>query len=275
MEQNREEITDYVRIEIICHWNLLKFYLKEVREMNEKRINAIKGFTDIILVAALVLLSNCKFIEGKEFLKIIIIDNSLSTADLRKYYINDFEKILASLEPGDRIIIYPVNSQPLNRPELELKIPAVRGENQLKRTISEVDIKTKKIPAIRDELMRRMKEIINMKNLSQKTDLLFALYNVAGFIKSGEKTEIYIISDMVNDSEYANFNHLDLDSTNIAKLINKIKKDSFLPDFKGASVYVTGVYNSNGLKFIQIKNFWYEYFRQASAKLKTYSVSIN
>lgn len=34
--------------EIYGNWNLLKFYLKEVREMDEKRINAIRAFADRI-----------------------------------------------------------------------------------------------------------------------------------------------------------------------------------------------------------------------------------
>ncbi len=48
---NEESIVRYFfgnEREVYGNWNLLKFYLKEVREMDEKRINAIKEFADRI-----------------------------------------------------------------------------------------------------------------------------------------------------------------------------------------------------------------------------------
>ncbi len=53
------------RREVFGNWNLLKFYLKEVREMEEKRINAIREFSDRIaeLIKSLDSLKRLKQIE--------------------------------------------------------------------------------------------------------------------------------------------------------------------------------------------------------------------
>jgi len=196
----------------------------------------------------------------------ILVDLSGSvTVEARKRYYCWFERILDQLEPGDRIALeairkwaagsatFPINEQlPPFNPLFD------------NRFLHNRKLKNKK----REILTEAKKFIFSEK--SPRTEIMSALIPVAQFFGNFpeiSRRTLVIMSDMVEDSSRYNFNRLSLTPSRIRKIIAAEKKAGRMPNLKGLRVYVTGA-TAETRKFLQIKNFWLQYFRACGAELR-------
>jgi len=216
----------------------------------------------------------------KNKLIVVLLDLSESTnkPEIRKLYVNSFVKILDKITHGDALFVAPITEKSMLEPNFIIEekriVPLDLSFNV--NLLEKKKIERKK----RDELKKKKEEIknqvtnilINPKRKILKTDILSSLnmvderiFRVADY-KNFNKMLI-IMSDMIEDSYSYNFENEDLTSEKIKSIINQRKRDGLIPNLQGVKVYVVGAQARTLKKFLQIKDFWMNYFKETGAIL--------
>jgi hypothetical protein len=79
---------------------------------------------------------------------------------------------------------------------------------------------------------------------------------------------LILLSDMVEESARYNFRKENLTPARITTLVEAERKAGHLPVLNGVQVWVSGAGGTVPEKFVQIQNFWIQYFRAAGADLR-------
>ncbi len=79
---------------------------------------------------------------------------------------------------------------------------------------------------------------------------------------------LILLSDMVEESARYNFRQENLTPARITTLVEAERKVGHLPVLNGVQVWVSGAGGTAPEKFVQIQDFWIQYFRAAGADLR-------
>ncbi len=116
----------------------------------------------------------------------------------------------------------------------------------------------------------------NLFEINDEDDLLKG----AGRFVSGKNliiTEniVVLFSDMINESEDANFsNRIPSSEKEIDNLLLKLKNEGKIPNLKDIKVFVNGRTGKSNQQVERIQRFWEKYFEIADAKLLAYGYDV-
>jgi len=190
------------------------------------------------------------------------IDISASVNDYGPYR-EAWSKIIERLQPGDRVLLGPISDRTLTnfRPLVDCEIPSYNYWLDVRENYEEALNKTRGLLAegiAKAEKMHR----------AAKTDIMNALW-LAGQVFAGDprKPLIVLFSDMIEDSDTADFETIRLDESTTTRLIDQKKRRAELPALRGARVYVVGASSRTAEKALEIERFWIRFVREAGGVL--------
>jgi hypothetical protein len=217
-----------------------------------------------ILVAVVAFFSLAGKAPDKNKTIVVFVDLSSSVKDL-EIYRDAWRKILAKLNPGDRILLGSINDETFThfRPAADEIIPVF---NMLKENKLRYDRKLKEINA---NLAKKFEETANGPK-SQKTDILNSLLLAEKIFRAEKRRPILVIlSDMLEDSERYNFERVKITAGFIHQVIEEKRKQKQLPDLMGAKVFVAGASAKTAGKALDVQRFWIEYCKASNGVLNS------
>lgn len=227
-----------------------------------------------------------KNVKPKNKFVVVFVDFSESTTDRyeageRKIYRKALGQIVASLQPGDRILVAGITSETAVEfnPLIDETLPSVPEERwlvdnhliyeQRKRVVEQKTCEA--IARIALTLVSAPEWSESSKNTSVLTslDLATKLFDSPSY-----QNVLVILSDMIEDSEDYNFERMPWDSKQIERIIatERSHRGDRLPNLTGVTVYVAGATidssGSEGKRMRlqrQIEDFWLAYFKACNA----------
>jgi len=236
----------------------------------------------LLLIFFLMIIScKGKVSEGAGKYVIILFDLSESTAkkDIRTAYVNGFRKVMDSLDQGDILVAACITDKSIQQmePIIDFRYPKFKPKtDNILLSQSEKKKFDEEVNLARQEAIRKVEELLlggDNRPKILKTDIMSSLALAANMMKRNkeERRILVIFSDMIEDSEIYNFEKLNLTSAIINEIIEKEKKADRIPNLEGVDVYIIGPQAQNYDKYISIKKFWSEYFKEARANLIEYT----
>jgi hypothetical protein len=219
-------------------------------------------------------------VYSKEINKVIVVlldlSESTNKPEIRKLYINSFEKVLEKITHGDALFVAPITEKSMlelsfiveEKRIAPLDIPFgtnILVERKIEREKRE-ELKSKKEDIkkkIKDCLIKQEKKIFKTDILSSLNMVDERIYRVEDYKKFNKI--LIIMSDMIEDSDLYNFERENLTPNRIRTIINERKKEGLIPNLVGVKVYVVGAQHRTMKKYLQVKDFWMEYFKKAGA----------
>lgn len=215
-----------------------------------------------LLVLAVLFLSLGCSTSHRPRVVLVFADISASVKDFQIYR-DAWTKIVASLEPGDRVILAQISDRTYTgfRPVLDSEIPRFSywRDNKL---VHEAQLKQ----ANTTFAAKLNHSLVSVRPRS--TDIFGAIVEAAKVFQ-GETREpvLVLLSDMLEDSESYDFEKLAITDKFTQRVIAEAKGDGRLPDLRGASVYVAGASARTTRKAFDVEKFWLAYFKAANARL--------
>jgi len=227
----------------------------------------------IIIFVIFVSFYSCQKTKSSKIV-FVLFDLSASTKqpEIRKRYFNDFNKILAQMGSGDRLIADCITEDPMAQSNFpintEFKSFNVISGNKLKFDAAEKKVK-KQINKTVDSLVFNFKRKIYSTKIFESLQLAERVFK----IYHKDRKRLVLFSDMIEESPSYNFKRLNLTQSQQQRIITLLKNSDRLPDLSGTQVYVVGA-NSGAYqnmpvqKTVSVRNFWIKYFSACGAVLK-------
>lgn len=114
--------------------------------------------------------------------------------------------------------------------------------------------------------------LLKQSESSKTSAILETIEYVANVFRSDNSPQkrLVIYSDMIQNSEVLSF-YRGSGGAPIDDLINRIEKESLMPDWSGVEIYIAGVGGSvSDKKARRIRRFWQSYFKKAGGNLRFY-----
>jgi hypothetical protein len=198
----------------------------------------------------------------------VLFDLSQSARNVRTGYRLDFEKLVAQLAGGELILgagitahslatgRFDVNKEiPKYSPFTDSKLTYRKKLQGAQLTIKEEALKLLDGPATSDT------DIIGALQLAEKA---FQADTAA----SARVRLLIVFSDMVEESPRYNFRKESLTPARISTIVEAERKAGRLPSLKGVQVWVSGAGGTVPEKFLQVQDFWVQYFHAGGADLR-------
>lgn len=206
----------------------------------------------------------------------VLFDLSGSTRSMGEKYTNNFDKILSTLKPGDRLIVDSITDNPLSQSTYPIneKFKTYGIFERRGNPIFE-PLNQKELDEEKKAIEEKTNKLINSSKGAQTTAILDALQlaeRVFNTYTKGEKI-LVVFSDMVEVSKAHNFTFDKLAQLNIDTIIEQERETDELPNLSGVKVYVIGAgagEENRRLKaeqWFDIQNFWLAYFSATGADL--------
>jgi hypothetical protein len=163
------------------------------------------------------------------------------------------------IRPKDRITIFKISEGTMRN----LNIVADLYIKEKGKWDSEM-VYNMEIAPIKTKFLDDIKKSLTKPQLSKNTEILAGIrvaQDQFDEVKASDK-RLVILSDMIEDSEFYNFERNRVDPEQI---LGKESKTRRLPDLKGVKIYVSGATAMNQRKYDEIQNFWAAYFRRVGA----------
>ncbi len=242
----------------------------------------MKIISSHILMLVILLSISCEIFDGKKSTEkssskivCILFDLSLSTAssDVRHAYAKDLKLIMKNMNPGDVMVGGLITEKSISELEfsIQFEFPSFKPttDNILMRQ-AEARKFDSTFQEIKDSLqVVAQNTILDFNKRILKTEIMSALQVVERVFKSYPdlRRVLVVMSDMIEDSKFYNFYHENLTKNRIRKIIENEREQGRLPDLQNANVYVVGAMANNTNKFLNIRNFWIDYFKACGANL--------
>jgi hypothetical protein len=223
----------------------------------------------ILIIIFVLIFLGCEFIKKEEKCIFVLFDVSGSTFKIREWYYRDFLKIVNNLKGGERLIVDLITENPLARStfpinekiyKFSLFFPGGKIEYEKKFNQQKNNILNKVKELVMNSTARPQSSILDSLRLAER---VFKTYKLS-------KKELILFSDMIEETKDYNFITMNLSNKEINQIIEKERRKG-LPDLSGVKVYIaTGpVYykNISSEKFLKIREFWLNYFKQCNADL--------
>jgi hypothetical protein len=204
---------------------------------------------------------------------LVLVDRSQSTGPDRELYAQASERILSSLRPGDRLVAGYITDRSAAdfRTHLDEELPPALPAMKITDVPSQYRESQaqweRDSQARREGIQRKLRDLLAWESSAVRTKIFESL-RVAGQILGSERRpnkHLILLSDMIEDSEIANFEQLRLDEAFIRKEIARQQGAGILPALRGVKVYVAGAQAESLERSAAIEKFWREYFAAAGA----------
>lgn len=216
----------------------------------------------------MMLMLACWPAASQESVVCVLFDLSQSANNVRAGYQSDFARIVDGLAGGELVLGAGITAHSLatGRFEIEKEIPKYSAFVDSKLTFR------KKIQKAQVAAKEEAKKLLAGPS-TPTTDLLGAMQLAEkafqGTAAASAKVRYLIIfSDMVEESARYNFRKENLTPARSAMILEAERKAGRLPALKGVQVWVSGAGGTVPEKFLQIQDFWIQYFRAAGADLR-------
>ena len=184
------------------------------------------------------------------------------------------ELIIPSLEPGDRILVAPINDKTLTsfHPLVEVSLlarPEFNGwsDNTLQYT-KDVKAVEKQVERVREELLTQVPEALAQGGSSLKTDIFSSVVMAEKLFRDDPTRKVLILmSDMIVDYPPYRFDKISWSPEKNQELLAELDEKGLIPDLSGVCVYVSGVSAGTAELAGQIGDFWQAYFARTNANL--------
>jgi hypothetical protein len=197
----------------------------------------------------------------------VFFDLSQSAQNVRAGYLSDFEKVVDGLAGGEHILGAGITAQSLasGRFQIDETIPKYSPFTDSKLTYR------KRLQNSQAAVKQDARKLLDGP-AAPATDLMGAMQLAEKVFQSSgavsAKTRLLIVfSDMVEDSARYNFQKENLTPARVAAVVESERKAGRMPALKGVKVWVSGAGGSAPERFLQIQDFWIQYFRAAGADL--------
>ncbi len=230
----------------------------------------------MILVAAAAS-TGCRLTANNESahgtLLVCLFDRSLSANDpvTKDLYLADFSKLVADLQPGDTVVADAITENPTATMRFPVHVVLPSYDPAMNNPM----LHKRELQTAKRTLLEQVGQLVRETPGTKKTAILDALYVTRKVLQSesGKKAArrtIIVFSDMVEDSERANFEQEYLSAGRIKTLLSIEEKNSRLPDMKGVDVWVAGATPNRAMgeaRIRSIETFWEAYFARCGALL--------
>lgn len=212
-------------------------------------------------------------------LVVMLVDRSQSTKEDRDLQHQACERILANLRAGDRLLAAYITDQSAADfrhaldEELPPPFPSMKLwdiESQYRKRKAEWE---RGFAERQREVKQKMEAFLNWESSARWTRI-FETLRAAGQLTSLDRRpnkQLILFSDMIEESEVANFARFRPDEAFTRKEIERQRRAGILPDLRGVKVYVAGAHADTLERWAAIEKFWREYFAASGAELVAYS----
>lgn len=193
---------------------------------------------------------------------LVFVDVSASVKDFVVYR-DAWSKIVAALQPGDRLILAQISDRTYTgfRPMLDYEMPLFSywRDNKL--------VYEKQGKALQATFGSALDRSLSAPR-SQHTDIFGALLEAEKIFKGDRRQgTLILLSDMLEDSREYNFEKQRFTDTFQQQAIADASRDGRLPDLAGATVYVAGASAQTSSKACAVQKFWLAYIKAANGRL--------
>ena len=208
-------------------------------------------------------------------IKVVLVDASVSTLSgpVRSDYEDAGREVVASCSGGGALLVYPVtsNTQASSYAARMVAFPAYdpidENEDQFNSDLG----KSQRVAA--DD----MRKVLNFKDDSQGTDLLWACQKAADYFngeqyRDAQEKDLFILTDGLQQSPHLDVTSVNLTPARIKGIVGELKADGDLPDLHNVTVWMVGpgadpYHQTSPEKLAQVRRFWLAYFAACGARL--------
>lgn len=191
---------------------------------------------------------------------VVFVDISGSVKDVGTYR-DAWLRVLASLEPGDRVLLAGISDETFTRfrPAADVEVPefAWTKENKLvhEKKVGEANAKLR---TAFDQLLRGVK--------APHTRVLDT-FVLAGkvFDDDPRRHVLVVLSDMMEDSREYNFEKTQITDVFADRVIKQVRERNRLPNLKSVTVYVAGASAPTEERAAEVERFWMRYLGACGA----------
>ena len=198
----------------------------------------------------------------------VLFDLSQSAQNVRAGYRSDFEKLVGGLAGGELVLGAGITAHSLatGRFEIEKEVPKYSPFTDSRLTFRN------KLQSAQTAVREAARGLLEGPATST-TDILGAMQLAEKAFQGDAATSarirlLIVFSDMVEESARYNFRKESLTPARISAMVEAERKAGRLPSLKGVQVWVSGAGGTVPEKFLQIQDFWVQYFRAAGADLR-------
>ena len=204
------------------------------------------------------------------------ISGSTDQPEVRRTYIAATRQILSSMRGGDAVVAPLITEKSISELRYAFfeTFPIFKPTTDNPLFVKAEKRKYEKLIANkRDSLLTIASDLLSdPKQKTPRTEIFSALHRAEQIFKQTDnfpqsRKILVIMSDMIEESTYANFAKEKLLPKRIVQIIEREKQLNRLPDLNGAKVYVIGAYHPNSKKYFEIRQFWLQYFQECGAML--------
>ena len=215
-----------------------------------------------------ILVVACGPAVGQDGVLCVLFDLSKSASNVRTGYQSDFARIVDGLAGGELILGAGITAHSLatGRFEIEKEIPKYSAFVDSKLTFR------KKLQKAQVAAKEEAQKLLAGPS-TPTTDLLGAMQLAEKAFQSTAAASakvryLIIFSDMVEESAHYDFRKENLTPARSTMIVEAERKAGRLPTLKDVQVWVSGAGGTVPEKFLQIQDFWTQYFRAAGADLR-------
>ncbi len=234
----------------------------------------------IIILLSFFLTISCSKKINKIVVILVDLSESTNKPQMRELYSESFKECLNKITHGDSLFVAPITEASYMEVNFIIKEKNIVPKNELKIQFMNIFEARKKRRELMEKLERKVENlqkifdntITGQKRKILKTDILTSLNMVDERIFRAYKNKknikmLVIMSDMIEDSDFYNFEKENLSEERIEEIINQRKNQKLIPDLTGVKVYIVGAHAPSVSKFLQIKKFWMRYLQESGAIL--------
>jgi len=210
---------------------------------------------------------------GSRFI-VTLVDQSETMKDFRKQQLADLAKIMASMNGGDTLQVYPITENPLSSPE-PVTIQIDPYEPKKFNPVTYRLYADHEITSQAKAAMNEVKATIFGEDLTQNTAIIDSLELAARAFHSGagrraSRLELILLTDLWEDQKgKIRFPYEKLTPKRIGQLLDQLSIEKRLADLSGATVWVGGarIHQNSPREFEDgVEAFWLAALSRMNAK---------
>ncbi|MHB8757942.1 MAG: hypothetical protein ACYC6V_08040 [Bacillota bacterium] len=196
----------------------------------------------------------------------VLLDLTGSTTAVRERYLADFARVLDGSRDGDHLYVLPISAASLVEPvAVDITFPRASWlENRV--------FKARRLSAAKSDALSRVEALLKSPSTDRRAGsaIIDGLERAADLLQPYGQRYVVVISDMIEQSELADFSVLNADMD--AVLVSVRERAAGL----GAQVYIAGVTNGAGeqpltsARVREIRAFWTSFLAERDCALEAY-----
>jgi hypothetical protein len=207
---------------------------------------------------------------------VIFVDFSDSVGGMdRTAFKREIDKlILPWLEPGDSLLIAPINDKTLTgfRPLVEAELPPRPQFNGFMNNVMKFNREAKateaKLVQVKETIRTQTAEALSKASQARYTDIFSSLLLAEKLFSAEQRRKVLILmTDMIEDYPPYAFDRMAWAPQTTGKILRDLEARKAVADLRGVCVYVSGVNAPTAEMATNIGRFWEAYFWKAGADL--------